>query len=194
MTSTHYVLAMLLSGWLLGSVFDLYNTVTGSSKWLRWLRPILDITFWVCGGVFVYNLTLLTDNGRFRIYTFLLVGLGYLTYYWIARRYVIGSAFAVVRVIQLICLGLWRVVRVLVWNPFMAVVRLACSTLCSLYRICLRLEDAAVWLVSCLLRIGLFPISPHLRAGSQLRAKFDRRIEGIWARLSNWLKKSPNGA
>jgi spore cortex biosynthesis protein YabQ len=192
--AAHYVLAMMFCGWLLGTVFDFYNTVTGSAKWLRWLRPVLDLTFWIAGAVVVFRFSLMTDEGRLRLYTFGLIGIGYLLYAWIAKRFIVGSALAVVQFIRGMVLFIWHGIQILVFQPVLTIIRLVFRCLQVFYQLGLRLENVGSWLIRKLLKIVLFPLTPTLRLLQPWFEKISNYQEGIWTQLSNWLKKSPNGA
>ncbi|MCL6517710.1 spore cortex biosynthesis protein YabQ, partial [Alicyclobacillus sp.] len=48
-----YLAALMACGAAMGAVFDVYNTVTGASRWFRWLRPSLDLLFWLTSALAV---------------------------------------------------------------------------------------------------------------------------------------------
>jgi spore cortex biosynthesis protein YabQ len=185
---------MLLSGFLLGTVFDFYNTITGASNWLRWLRPTLDFIFWIAAALLVFRLSLDTDQGRFRLYTFGLLLVGYMVYVSLAKRYVIGSAFAIVRLVRAIILMVWRFIYILLLRPLIALLRIGFSILKVMYRVGLRVENWITWMVGHLMRILLFPFTPYLRWVQPIYKKITHYGQGIWIQLSNLLRKSPNGA
>lgn len=172
----------------MGIVFDFYNTVTGSSKWLRWLRPLLDILFWCLSGVFVYDLTFITDSGRFRLYTFGLVAVGYLAYRLLLHHFVVSSAFVVVRFVALILGLIWRVFDWLILAPLRAIWRLVRALARSAYWMGCRIENICIWVCTTLLRpFGLLLRAPWKRA-EPWRRQFDQWMEGMFAQVSKWFK------
>lgn len=191
MHSAQYLIAIFFSGWLMGSVYDIYNTISGSSKWLRWVRPTLDIIFWIGSAIFVFHLTLITDSGRFRLYTLFVLVIGGFFYRMILHRMVVGSAFAMVRFVRYMLLLIWRLFEIMIWRPlrFLLEIGIKCAQL--LYRLGCHLEDGAVWFVSWLLRIIFFPLSSHFKATRVFWVKIYNQWEGIWNRLSNVLRDYP---
>lgn len=190
----HYVLGMLIAGFALGTTFDFYNTVTGATNWLRWTRPILDIAFWVTGALIVFRLSLATDDGRLRLYTFGLLLVGYLLYAAMAKRIVVGSALAIVHAVRRILRFIWYGFNILVIQPIWFVIKICMTCLKLLYQLGMRVENVLTWIAVRLLKLTLFPISPTLRWLQPWGEKISVYQEGIWTRLSNWLRKSPNGA
>jgi len=188
----HYVGAMMMAGIVLGVVFDFYNTVTGASKWLRWLRPTLDISYWIASAIFVYHLTLVTDAGRFRFYTFGLVGFGYVLYRIVFHRIVCQSAFAVVHLVRSICMFAWRIVYTLTVRPLLFIGKLMRGLLKFLYQVGCRIEDGLFIVIRILMRIVRFPFEPILQKTIGVQEEIIRRWEGIWLALSKWLCRKPD--
>ncbi|MDQ0190149.1 spore cortex biosynthesis protein YabQ [Alicyclobacillus cycloheptanicus] len=192
MTQIQSVLALVAASWILGAVFDIYNTVTGSSRWLRWLRPALDIAFWVAAAGLVCFVMFTTDDGRLRIYTFLLLAAGYLLYrVWFHVR-VVRSAFRVVRAIRAVFLGVSRLVyRVVVW-PVLAVLGLAARLLHAVYRVLCWVEDGLFVLLSFWLKVIGFLFRGWAAPSRSMRKKIDDRMEGFWTLASNWIRRVSN--
>ncbi|WAH37339.1 spore cortex biosynthesis protein YabQ [Alicyclobacillus dauci] len=186
-----YVIWMLAAGCAMGTTFDFYSTVTGATKYLRWLRPALDILFWVVSGLAVYYLTFITILGDFRLYTFLLLGVGYLVYRALFRRIVIGSAFAVVRFVKGLILFCGRVLYRLIGIPVIACVRVLYTLLHILYVIGCRIEDGVSAVIRVIFRIVFFPLRRYFHPEQPWRKKLRTVEQGFWEQLSNWLRKKP---
>lgn len=192
-----YVIGLFFAAWAMGAVFDVYNTVTGSSAWLRWLRPVLDLVFWVASALFVFYIMYRTDNGRMRLYVFLLLLAGYLLYRVILHHAVVRSAFTVVRLVRGIVNLLWRTIHVLVVRPVRAVLRALWRLVRMLYVLLCRLEDVAAWVLMRIWRLAagwwwrrLVAVPWVARFLSRLRDTW----EGFWMRASNWIRKHPRQA
>lgn len=183
-----YILFIFACGWVMGIVFDFYNTVTGSSKWLRWLRPLLDILFWCLSGAFVYYLTFITDSGRFRIYTFGLVAAGYFVYRLLLHHFVVSSAFAVVRFVAFILALVWRVIDWLILAPLRVVWRVVRAVARSAYWTLFRLENICIWICTTLLRPFSILFQVPWRRAEPWRRQIDGWMEGMFAQMSKWLK------
>jgi spore cortex biosynthesis protein YabQ len=184
-----YIACVFSCGWMMGIVFDFYNTVTGVSKWLRWLRPILDISFWCLSAVFVYYLTFITDSGRFRLYTFGLIAVGYLIYRLILHHYVVGSAFAIVRLVGMMLRLIWKLIDAVLLAPIRVALRLVSGLSRMVYWIGCKVEDVVAWL----LRIGVTVICLPLRRPwvltAPLRNQIEQYVEGMYEQASKWLKR-----
>jgi spore cortex biosynthesis protein YabQ len=189
-----YVTDLFFASWAMGAVFDIYNTVTGSTKWLRWLRPALDLLFWALSAGFIFLILYHTDNGRLRLYTFLLLAGGYLAYRMFLHRTIVRSAFAVVRLVRAMVMGVVRTLDVLLFRPVRALFRLAGRVLALLYRLLCRLEDVLFWLLGRAWKwTGAWWWQPFSRRPAV--QKFTRSArgnwEGFWSRVSKWIRKRP---
>lgn len=190
MRSLQYVLVLLLAAWVMGAVFDIYNTVTGASKWLRWLRPMLDVCFWTGSAAFVFYLTYLTDDGRWRLYTIVLLVAGYVMYRWLAHQQVVGSAFAVVRVIAGVLRAAYAVFATVVLRPVRLLQRLLVAVFRRLYRLMCWLEDGLFWLLRFWGRLLTWPLARPWRQTSPVRERISRQWEGLWDAASKWLRRA----
>lgn len=191
-----YILYLLGFGAFMGTVYDVYNTVSGSSRWLRWLRPVLDLAFWCLSAVTVYYITFLTDDGRFRLYTFALLLIGYLIYRILLHHAVVGSAFAVVRVVRTLLIALGRLANAIVFQPVRFILSVIWSIAGQVYVLLRRIEDLAVWILRFWIRILFFPFRGFIPRLGQDRGKsffnkFMDKWEGMWTDLSNWIKTWP---
>jgi spore cortex biosynthesis protein YabQ len=187
MEPLRYIASMFACGFAMGMVFDVYNTVLGASRWLRWLRPFLDLTYWLAAAGVVFYLTFVTDLGRFRLYTFGLLLLGYLVYRALLHHAIVGSAFAIVRFIRGIVLLAARGVNWVLIRPLGAILRLVWFVLRQLYRLLCLLEDAVVWVARFWLSLFTFPLRRPWQQTAPARARIHHRWEGFWARASNWI-------
>lgn len=190
MQQLHYILLLVAVGALMGTVFDIYNTVTGASKWLKWLRPTLDVIYWLASAFFVFYCTFITDDGRFRIYTFLLLLLGYGIYYATLRRTVIGSAFLVVRFVARILRFAYRVVYSVTWWPLSKVLWIVWTIAKKLYRILIGIENGFFWGIGLVFK-GI--VRPFVRPWRRIipLEEIDKVWQGMWNRMSKWIKKDP---
>lgn len=191
MENTAYLLLMLAVGWGMGTVFDFYSTLTGATKYLKWLRPILDILFWVAAALTVYYITFITIQGEFRVYTFLLLGVGYLVYRVLFRRVVIGSTFAIVHVLRVICVFCGRLLYRLLGIPLIVCCKGMLMLLRLLYAVLCRLEDIVSALVGFLLKLVFFPARRFVTPDRLWRKKLAVWEQGFWTWLSNVLRKKP---
>ncbi|WAH42214.1 spore cortex biosynthesis protein YabQ [Alicyclobacillus fastidiosus] len=191
MVNASYVFWMLASGWCMGTAFDFYSTVTGATKLLRWLRPFLDLVFWVASGFVVYYLTFITIQGTFRVYTFLLIGVGYLVYRVLFRRVVIGSAFAIVRFVRGVVMFFGRLLYRLIGVPILVTCRVAWRILCILYALGCHIEDGISAVIRFVATVCFFPLRRFWKPERAWRKKLQAYEQVFWDWLSNVLKKKP---
>ncbi|WP_051344163.1 spore cortex biosynthesis protein YabQ [Alicyclobacillus herbarius] len=184
-----YLEWLVLCGALMGAVFDIYNTVLGSSRWLRWLRPLLDLLFWLVSAAAVFYVTFVTDLGRFRVYTFGLLLLGWLLYRVTLHHTVVGSAFAIMRMVRAVVLFFIRIVDWLLVRPLWFVCRTLWMIAKQLYWLLCRLEDGVFWVIRFWLSILAWPLRGPWQGTAEMRGRIHTRWEGIWERASNWILK-----
>ncbi|MBX5437519.1 MAG: spore cortex biosynthesis protein YabQ [Alicyclobacillaceae bacterium] len=182
-----YVAGMCVCAWLMGACFDVYNTITGSSRWLRWLRPVLDIAFWTVSAVFVFYVTFRTNQGEVRLYTYALLLAGYGLYAMTVHRRVVASAFAVVRFWKAVFRWTARVVNFTVIRPVGWTLRLSWLLLRQCYRLLCRVEDGLFWALGFWMRLFAFPFRPLWSRVRPVWEKGVQRWEGIWIWASNVL-------
>jgi spore cortex biosynthesis protein YabQ len=183
-----YIVWLLATGFAMGFVFDVYNTVTGASKWLRWLRPTADLAFWVVSALVVYYVLFLTDEGRVRIYTFGIVLAGYAVYRWTIHRLVVRSAFAIVRVVQAVLRGVFRVVYTVTVLPLVAVAKVVLGVLRMVYRLLMAVETGIFRLLEFWLRVLLIRWLLRLPFVQAFLSRIQNGWEEMLTAASNWLR------
>ncbi|WDL98984.1 spore cortex biosynthesis protein YabQ [Alicyclobacillus sp. ALC3] len=181
------VLELVAAAALLGALFDVYNTVTGASKVLRFFRPVADLAFWLVAAVLVFFVLFSTDDGRLRLYTFPLLVIGYLLYRsWFHRR-VVRSAFVVVRIVQAVLRFFWRIIyRLLIW-PLQEAMLAVRFILRLVYRILCKAEDGVFWVMSFWWKVAFFPFRRWTKPVQEFRGKLYSEWEGILGQVSKWL-------
>lgn len=187
-----YVAYIFGFGWVMGIVYDVYNTVTSASKWLRWLRPVLDLSFWCLSAVSVYYVSFITDSGRFRIYTFALLLIGYMVYRTLLHHRVVSSAFTIMRMIRNVIRAVASLVTVVVIRPIGWLLQLTAALVRPLYRLLCTVEDLLFAVTVFWLKVLTFPLRPMWKYfGADAFEKFSNKWEGMWIRVSKWLKNWP---
>lgn len=185
MDAFRYLLGLVLSAFIMGAVFDVYNTVTGSSKWLRWLRPLFDVLFWLLSAGLVYYAAFVTNQGQLRIYTFVLLILGYGLYRLLAHRLVVSGAYGVVRFVRAATTFLWKTVYLVLVQPIRFLLRVVWFCLTHLYRLGRVLEDVLCRIIAIVWRIVFFPVRRWLPAQADWTLSIQTRWEDFWTWLSN---------
>ncbi|SDW44879.1 spore cortex biosynthesis protein YabQ [Alicyclobacillus hesperidum] len=185
-----YVAWMVLCGMAMGATFDFYNTITGASRWLRRLRPLFDLAFWLVAAVVAYVCTYRTISGAFRIWTFLLLTAGYALYRLLLRRWVVGSAFAILHVMRVVVLICGRMLYMLFGVPARLIWRLVSGLATLLYRLGCRFEDVMARLLSIVFLILTFPIRRYVAVDAAWRKKLSQWQEEFWQLTAKWLRRT----
>lgn len=186
-----YVLLMLLSGWCMGMAFDFYTTVAKSTKVVRPLRPLFDVLFWIASAICVYYITFVTIQGEFRVYTFLLLGVGYGIYRALFRRVVVGSALLVVRMIRITLRVVGRLVYTVIGLPLVMLFKVVLALCRGFYRVTRSIEDIVCRTLSLVFAVLVFPFRRFLHADTAWRKKLQEYEKVFWDALSNLLRKKP---
>ncbi|QSO47941.1 spore cortex biosynthesis protein YabQ [Alicyclobacillus mengziensis] len=183
-----YIVALALVGAVMGTVFDVYNTVTSAAKWFRWLRPVLDVVFWALSAFVVYYVALRMDSGRLRIYTFILLVIGYGLYRVMFHATVVASAFRIVRFTQGILRAVARVLDVLVWRPIQMLLRILTRALSGLYQLGCKLESLLFWVLRGVILRVLWRWLGRIPQMERSFLLVGRVWKDFWDRTSNYVR------
>jgi spore cortex biosynthesis protein YabQ len=86
-------LSVVLLGVLVGVIFDLYRTLRKIWQPGHWGTSLGDALFWIFVTIFVYVFLIMTTWGEVRLYVFMGMGIGLVTYLklfsYIVRRYLL---------------------------------------------------------------------------------------------------------
>ncbi|ASS76996.1 spore cortex biosynthesis protein YabQ [Tumebacillus algifaecis] len=151
------ILAMSLSGAVLGAVYDVYRTILQEWKYLRWTGPILDFTFWVFALILVLWSLHEANHADVRFYVFILLGIGLVLYRLLLRKLVVGSTVGMVLAITYFMKLLYRLFLLFVVTPLVWIG----TALLALWRMIDRMA-------AMIERLILWPFQPLLRMVSCL--------------------------
>jgi spore cortex biosynthesis protein YabQ len=147
------VLAMSLSGAVLGAVYDVYRTILQEWKYLRWLGPILDFAFWIFALLLVLWALHGANHADIRFYVFVLLGIGLVLYRLLLRKLVVGSTVRMVLAITYCMKMLYRLFLLIVVTPLMWLGVAALALLRTTERLAAILERLILWPFHPLLRM-----------------------------------------
>ncbi|WP_207549715.1 MULTISPECIES: spore cortex biosynthesis protein YabQ [Alicyclobacillus] len=194
MNSSMYLFTISASGFLMGCVFDIYNTILSEHPLLRWLRTLADLLFWLVFAVWVYHFCLVTDEGRFRIYTLGILLFGYVVYRLTLRKLLLGSVALLVKLTRMIFRIVWRIVYAVVIWPLLACWRIVWRICSIAYSVLQKLENMLVTFLTFGLKILFWPLKRPWEKFKPMFLPFFGHWEGFWTKLSNMLKHPPNAA
>ena len=189
MIQTQYMtlLAMGVCGAVLGAVYDGYRIILREWRLLRWLGATVDFLFWIFVFAGVMGSLWWADDGNIRIYTFVLLLLGYGVYRLLFRKIVTGSTMTFAKIVLYICTLLYKLIKAVVVTPLLLLWRVFTSTIHVFYVILVKIEPILLWpfgLLGAIMRWALGPLGRW--GGSSLLP-----VKRLWSRLANmiWARK-----
>jgi len=75
------LLTMIISGMMLGVLYDIYRVVASQFHFRRWLISLLDIMYWILSALFVFRMLYLSNSGEVRFYVFFGLTIGIIFHY-----------------------------------------------------------------------------------------------------------------
>lgn len=104
----------LLTGIILGVIFDFYRVFRGICRPHIWITSITDLMYWLLATILVFVALLVGNSGEVRLYVFIGLLLGVVLYYRLASRVVICLVLKALKIVQLIMhKGYWLVFKVI---------------------------------------------------------------------------------
>lgn len=88
-TQIYFFLCALAGGLIVGLMIDGYRSVRYWSKPKRLMAAISDMLFWILCAIIIFIFYLYTNNGDFRYYTIIGMGLGILVYFKLLSRWLL---------------------------------------------------------------------------------------------------------
>ncbi|MUG68823.1 spore cortex biosynthesis protein YabQ [Paenibacillus campinasensis] len=178
------LLWMLFSGAAMGLAFDSYRELAGQLRFPRWSQHALDLIYWIAAALFVFRMLYATNDGQLRFYVFIGMFIGVWIYFllWsvITRRFVV----MLIQVTKSLLSFLSRLLRVLIWNPVIGILKLLVGLLKLIWRFVLSLLRL---ILRCLMPFWrlftwmLRPITSRLRLPAWSRRLTDKVIKA-WKR------------
>ena len=136
---------MLLSGALMGAIYDVYRTSVKEWRFLRRFSALWDILFWLLATVFVFTMLLGANHGEVRPVVFLLLGAGWWLYALTLRILVVAVTTQVIRGILAVLRFFAGLFRILVITPLRFLFQLLWVIAGHINRLMERTEIILVW-------------------------------------------------
>lgn len=184
------LIAMSISGAILGAVYDVYRIVLKQWRFLRILGPVFDLLFWLFALGLVFWALLWANNGDVRLYVFIILLLGLFLYRILFHKMVVKGTVGVILGIKALCLFVYRMVLMLIVKPLIMLIHIFIMLLRVVDRIAQFLENIILWPFAPLLRILYKFFRWIFRPVEKPCLQFWGRIKkvgGILTSLSNWL-------
>ncbi|TCP52724.1 spore cortex biosynthesis protein YabQ [Tumebacillus sp. BK434] len=179
------IMAMSISGAVLGAVYDVYRTILQEWKYLRWLGPLLDFAFWIFALLLVLWALHGANHADVRLYVFVLLGIGLVLYRLLLRKLVVGSTVRMVLAITYCMKMVYRLFLLLIVSPLVWLG----TALLGLLRIIDRLAQFIE-------RLILWPFQPLLRMvawlgrtlyGWTIRPLIEPVLKPLRKKVGQWL-------
>lgn len=183
--------AMIMSGLIMGTAFDVYRVASHRFRIARWLLPGLDVVYWAAATFAVFSLLQGSNYGEVRMYVFLGLGIGVTGYFGLFSRTVSKLSGWLIERLQQLSRFLWRVGNTLIVRPVFWIVRLLAKLLDIVFVVTAAL---VLWLAKLLYKplsaLGrwlwklLLPIRVRLRPPVQRVVRAGRYIRDKWREIA----------
>ncbi|AYB47220.1 spore cortex biosynthesis protein YabQ [Paenibacillus lautus] len=178
------LLWMLFSGAAMGVAFDSYRVLAGQLRFPQWSKHALDFLYWIAAAFFIFRMLYMTNDGQLRFYVFVGLFIGVWIYFllWsvITQRFVV----MLIQVTKGLLSFLYKLFRMLLWNPIKGILMLGLGLLRFLWKFLLSLLRL---ILKCLmpfwrlLKWMLRPITSRVRLPAWSRQLADKVIKA-WKR------------
>jgi spore cortex biosynthesis protein YabQ len=182
------MMAMTVSGAVMGAIYDMYRVVQKEWRFLKPFGPLFDFLFWMVSLGIVFSALIWANQGDLRFYVFVILGIGYLLYRWTLQRAVTQSTMTIIHLIQTLIRMLYTLVFFLIVKPIALLFHILALGFRTLSKLAWVLEQAMLWPFQVLLKVLGWLLRPMIRYGSKRAKKPYQKLEGIFHRLSKWLR------
>ena len=102
----------LLTGIILGIIFDFYRVFRGICRPHIWITSITDLIYWLLATILVFMALLVGNSGEVRLYIFIGLLLGVALYYRLASHAVICLVLRALKIVRrMMRKGYWLVFK-----------------------------------------------------------------------------------
>lgn len=139
------LILMLLSGAVMGIVYDVYRTAIKEWRFLRNFSALWDVLYWVVATVFVFTMLLGANHGDVRIVVFVLLGAGWWLYTLTIRSLVVAVTTTIIRGILAVLHWLMMLFYRVVVLPLFFLFKVIWRTIKHVNRAMEKIEIIIVW-------------------------------------------------
>ena len=91
------LIAFIITGIVIGVLFDIFRILRRSFKTADWLTTLQDILFWILAGFVILFSIFKFSNGEIRSYIFIGIALGVLIYILTISKYIIKYSVIMIK-------------------------------------------------------------------------------------------------
>lgn len=114
-------LIFVINGIIIGLVFDFFRILRISFKTKDFVTYIEDIIFWIITGIILLYSIFIFNNGQIRLFMFIGVGIGIISYILLVSKYVIKINVFIVNLIKKIILiplnFIYKIIKKIFFRP-----------------------------------------------------------------------------
>ncbi len=119
-------LIFVINGIIIGLVFDFFRILRISFKTKDFVTYIEDIIFWIITGIILLYSIFIFNNGQIRLFMFIGVGIGIISYILLVSKYVIKINVFIVNLIKKIILiplnFIYKIIKKIFFRPISFVI------------------------------------------------------------------------
>lgn len=187
---------MLISGMLMGVAFDVYRVFQSLLRLRLWMIHVLDFIYWLGATLLVFVILLQNNEGQLRLYLFVALAVGLWFYFANCSSYTIKIVISLISIIQRIWQFFCYLVEVLIIRPLYLLLvigawigQVGMSFVWGLTVGLFRMLRPLVILFYPFQKLFLWITRPLIRKVYPWYASICSKIQILWNRLRNWLKK-----
>lgn len=105
-------LIFIINGIVIGILFDFFRILRKSFKTSDIITYIEDLLFWILTGIILLYSIFTFNNGEIRLFMFLAIGIGVITYILLFSTYVIKVNVAIIKLLKNILLKIITIISI----------------------------------------------------------------------------------
>ncbi|MCM3786504.1 spore cortex biosynthesis protein YabQ [Neobacillus mesonae] len=172
---------MLLSGAMMGVVYDSYRVLSGQLRFPRWSIHILDLMYWLIAALFIFRTLYTINHGDLRFYVFLGLFIGVWVYFLVLSVTIQKIVVMLIGIIKRLVYMVYRVLYVLIVLPIKGSLRILRIIFGFVMAIIIFLIKMLYQIVKPILKLLYLPLRPLLR-----KWKTPGWMERVGVRIKEW--------
>lgn len=172
---------MLLSGGIMGIVYDSYRVLSGQLRFPRWSIHILDLMYWLIAALFIFRTLYTVNHGDLRFYVFLGLFIGVWIYFLVLSVTIQKFVVMLIGIVKRLVYGIYRILNVLFVLPIKGIIRVLRILFGFIMAAFIFIIRMLYQLIRPILKLLYLPLRPLLS-----RWKTPMWLQRVWVRIKEW--------
>ncbi|EZH64395.1 hypothetical protein DH09_21660 [Bacillaceae bacterium JMAK1] len=170
--------AMIAAGSAIALQLDVYHRCLLLRS--KWTQAVMDLAFWIVQALLVFYLLFYMNFGELRIYIFIAIILGFVTYWHTVRPFFLRLLERIIQMVQWLIKVVKKTIYVLIITPILGLYKLI-SKIATFF---LTIVRWSVIQLSKLLFFFIRPVYTILQG-----PKIVKRVKAMYSRMIRWFSK-----